>query len=170
MSKEAWWEESIDSTKNHVSDGPFTTREADYIQNQNEAPERGFNVEHKKAQLFLPPFFPFPSSLSSLLPKYPVLTLSFIQKRIITTMATEEQQQQLQHDIESKYLQQQAPPPPVAPVVIANPGPLGLSGFALTTFVLSLHNAGAGLAATSPHGVVTGLAMFYGGIVQVRRS
>ncbi|KAI8342463.1 GPR1/FUN34/yaaH family-domain-containing protein [Chlamydoabsidia padenii] len=81
-------------------------------------------------------------------------------------MSTEEQHQ---HDIEAKYHQQQPVtlPPPVAPVVIANPGPLGLSGFALTTFVLSLHNAGAGLAATSPHGVVTGLAMFYGGLVQL---
>ncbi|CAO3696574.1 unnamed protein product [Rhizopus stolonifer] len=55
---------------------------------------------------------------------------------------------------------------PVAPT-IANPGPLGLCGFALTTFVLSLHNAGAGLPATSPHGVVTGLAFFYGGLVQL---
>jgi hypothetical protein len=130
------------------------------------------NIQTYKIQLvFLSPFFPFPFPLSSHLPKYPLFTLSFIQKRIITIMSTEEQQQQqLQHDIESKYLQQQAPPPPVAPVVIANPGPLGLSGFALTTFVLSLHNAGAGLAATSPHGVVTGLAMFYGGIVQVRLS
>ncbi|PVG02118.1 hypothetical protein CPB86DRAFT_780536 [Serendipita vermifera] len=37
---------------------------------------------------------------------------------------------------------------------IANPGPLGLSAFALTTFVLSLPN------------VVVGLALFYGGMVQ----
>lgn len=72
------------------------------------------------------------------------------------------------HDLESKYqVTQMTAPPPVAPVVIANPGPLGLSGFALTTFVLSLHNAGAGLAPTSPHGVVTGLAFFYGGLVQL---
>ncbi|SAM08503.1 hypothetical protein [Absidia glauca] len=51
-----------------------------------------------------------------------------------------------QQDVESKHEQfvsAPPPPPPVAPVVIANPGPLGLSGFALTTFVLSLHNAGA---------------------------
>ncbi|KAI8081692.1 GPR1/FUN34/yaaH family-domain-containing protein [Halteromyces radiatus] len=71
------------------------------------------------------------------------------------------------NDIESKFQVVSAPPPPVAPVVIANPGPLGLSAFALTTFVLSLHNAGAGLAPTSPHGVVTGLAMGYGGLVQL---
>ncbi|CAO3607388.1 unnamed protein product [Cunninghamella blakesleeana] len=71
------------------------------------------------------------------------------------------------HDIEAKYQVTSAPIAPVAPVIIANPGPLGLSGFALTTFVLSLHNAGAGLAPTSPHGVVTGLALGYGGLVQL---
>ncbi|ORZ22319.1 GPR1/FUN34/yaaH family-domain-containing protein [Absidia repens] len=78
------------------------------------------------------------------------------------------EQQHIQ-DVESKYEQQVTPPPPVAvaPVVIANPAPLGLSAFALTTFVLSLHNAGAGLSATAPHGVVTGLAMFYGGLAQL---
>ncbi|KAI9282687.1 GPR1/FUN34/yaaH family-domain-containing protein [Sporodiniella umbellata] len=68
-------------------------------------------------------------------------------------------------DSEMKY-EMHRQPIPVAPV-IANPGPLGLCGFALTTFVLSLHNAGVGLPATSPHGVVTGLAMFYGGLVQL---
>lgn len=51
--------------------------------------------------------------------------------------------------------------------VIANPGPLGLSAFALTTFVLSLHNAGAGLPADGPSEVVVGLAIFYGGLTQV---
>ncbi|KAI8075209.1 GPR1/FUN34/yaaH family-domain-containing protein [Gongronella butleri] len=73
------------------------------------------------------------------------------------------------HDIESKYqvTSHASAPPPVTPVIVANPGPLGLSAFALTTFVLSLHNAGAGLAPTSPHGVVTGLALFYGGLAQV---
>jgi succinate-acetate transporter protein len=46
----------------------------------------------------------------------------------------------------------------------ADPGPLGLAAFALTTFVLSFANAGliggAGVA-------VLGLALFYGGIGQV---
>lgn len=51
--------------------------------------------------------------------------------------------------------------------VIANPGPLGLSAFALTTFVLSLINAGAGIDPSGPSQVVVGLAMFYGGLVQV---
>jgi succinate-acetate transporter protein len=72
-----------------------------------------------------------------------------------------------QQDVESKYQVVSTPPVVAAACTIANPGPLGLSAFALTTFVLSLHNAGAGLPATSPHGVVTGLAFFYGGLVQV---
>ena len=64
------------------------------------------------------------------------------------------------------------PPATSTPVVvapatgagIADPGPLGLAAFALTTFVLSVSNAGlvstAGLT-------VLGVALFYGGIVQV---
>jgi succinate-acetate transporter protein len=51
--------------------------------------------------------------------------------------------------------------------IIANPGPLGLCGFALTTFVLSLCNCGAGVSATGPSNIVVGLAMFYGGVVQL---
>jgi succinate-acetate transporter protein len=47
---------------------------------------------------------------------------------------------------------------------IANPGPLGLAGFALTTFVLSSVNAGWFKATEAP--VVIGLAVFYGGIAQ----
>jgi uncharacterized protein len=52
----------------------------------------------------------------------------------------------------------------VTEVKIANPGPLGLSGFALTTFILSLANAGILSAAHA--GVVIGLAVAYGGIAQ----
>ncbi|CAG8541155.1 1246_t:CDS:2 [Ambispora gerdemannii] len=48
---------------------------------------------------------------------------------------------------------------------IANPGPLGLSAFALTTFVLSLYNVNAG-GVTHPN-IVVGLALFYGGLVQL---
>lgn len=48
---------------------------------------------------------------------------------------------------------------------IADPGPLGLAGFAMTTFVLSIFNAGlvttSGLVA-----VVLPLALFYGGLAQ----
>jgi hypothetical protein len=47
----------------------------------------------------------------------------------------------------------------------ANPAPLGLSAFALTTFVLSLINLGTrGL--TAPN-IVVGLAFGYGGLVQL---
>ncbi len=48
----------------------------------------------------------------------------------------------------------------------ADPGPLGLSGFALTTFVLSIVNAGF-LTGTNDIKVVIGLAVFYGGIAQL---
>ncbi|KAM0747152.1 hypothetical protein T439DRAFT_328921 [Meredithblackwellia eburnea MCA 4105] len=47
----------------------------------------------------------------------------------------------------------------------ANPAPLGLSAFALTTFVLSLVNVKAN-GVTVPN-VVVGLALFYGGLVQL---
>jgi uncharacterized protein len=49
---------------------------------------------------------------------------------------------------------------PVAPA-IANPAALGLGGFALTTFVLSTHNAG-----WAPDLTWVGLAFFYGGLAQ----
>ncbi|KAI5958219.1 hypothetical protein KGF57_002574 [Candida theae] len=47
----------------------------------------------------------------------------------------------------------------------ANPAPLGLSGFALTTFVLSLINCQA-RGVTIPN-IVVGLAYFYGGAAQL---
>ncbi len=47
----------------------------------------------------------------------------------------------------------------------ADPGPLGLAAFALTTFVLSMFNAGLVSKAGEP--VVLGLALAYGGIAQV---
>lgn len=53
-------------------------------------------------------------------------------------------------------------PPPVHK--FANPSPLGLSAFALTTFVLSMYNARA-MGVTTPN-IVVGLAAFYGGAVQ----
>jgi succinate-acetate transporter protein len=46
----------------------------------------------------------------------------------------------------------------------ADPGPLGLAGFALTTFVLSMFNAGLVDKAGEP--VVLGVALAYGGIAQ----
>ncbi|HEX3812200.1 MAG TPA: acetate uptake transporter [Mycobacteriales bacterium] len=47
---------------------------------------------------------------------------------------------------------------------IADPGPLGLAAFALTTFVLSCVNAG--WLKTGTETVVIGLALFYGGLGQ----
>ena len=58
-----------------------------------------------------------------------------------------------------------APPAPSFAASIADPGPLGLGAFAMTTFVLSSVNAG--WLPKSVEGVVLGLALFYGGIVQV---
>src|SRR3954471_3076832 len=47
---------------------------------------------------------------------------------------------------------------------IADPAPLGLAAFALTTFVLSFFNAGLVSDAGEP--VVLGLALAYGGVAQ----
>ena len=47
----------------------------------------------------------------------------------------------------------------------ADPGPLGLAGFALTTFMLSCFNSG--IAPKSAEVVVLGVALFYGGIAQL---
>lgn len=49
---------------------------------------------------------------------------------------------------------------------LANPGPVGLCGFALTTWLLSLINGGF---FTAPEGVglVLGMALAFGGIAQV---
>lgn len=54
-------------------------------------------------------------------------------------------------------------PPPVHK--FGNPAPLGLSAFALTTFVLSMFNAKA--QGVKIPNVVVGLAAFYGGLVQL---
>ena len=48
---------------------------------------------------------------------------------------------------------------------IADPGPLGLAAFAMTTFVLSCVNAGLVAKAIEP--AVLPLALFYGGLVQL---
>src|SRR5690348_765153 len=53
--------------------------------------------------------------------------------------------------------------PPVA--AIANPAALGLAGFALTTFLLSVHNAMG--ATREPLLVFWGFAIFYGGLAQL---
>jgi succinate-acetate transporter protein len=58
-----------------------------------------------------------------------------------------------------------APPVDVAATSIADPAPLGLAGFALTTFVLSMFNSGLVGKAGEP--VVLGLALAYGGGAQL---
>jgi uncharacterized protein len=58
-----------------------------------------------------------------------------------------------------------AEPRPAPSWTPADPGPLGLAAFALTTFVLSMFNAQ--LVAPVGEPVVLGLALAYGGIVQV---
>ncbi|CAG8760038.1 7446_t:CDS:2, partial [Acaulospora morrowiae] len=45
----------------------------------------------------------------------------------------------------------------------ANPTPLGLSSFALTLFVLSIHNVGY----TEMPTIIIGLTLFYGGLIQL---
>jgi succinate-acetate transporter protein len=52
-----------------------------------------------------------------------------------------------------------------ATVPVANPAPLGLAAFALTTFVLSMFNTGLLGAGGEP--VVLGLALAYGGLAQL---
>ena len=56
----------------------------------------------------------------------------------------------------------QAPEPTPA---VADPGPLGLAAFAMTTFVLSVFNAGI-INDSTLEGVVLPLALFYGGATQ----
>lgn len=58
-----------------------------------------------------------------------------------------------------------APAASAATAAIADPGPLGLAGFAMTTFVLSIFNAN--IVTDSLSGVVLPLALFYGGLVQL---
>jgi uncharacterized protein len=49
--------------------------------------------------------------------------------------------------------------------VVADPAPLGLAGFALTTFVLSMFNSG--LVSDKGEPIVFGLALAYGGLAQL---
>jgi uncharacterized protein len=55
---------------------------------------------------------------------------------------------------------------PTADLGIADPAPLGLAGFALTTFVLSVSNANL-IDKSSGYGATLGLALAYGGIAQL---
>jgi succinate-acetate transporter protein len=56
-------------------------------------------------------------------------------------------------------------PPTASAMAIADPAPLGLAAFALTTFVLSFFNAKIVDASAEP--VVLGVALAYGGIAQI---
>jgi uncharacterized protein len=69
-------------------------------------------------------------------------------------------------DISQEATTRTAPSPPAATeVTIADPAPLGLAAFALTTFVLSMFNAGLVDAKGEP--IVLGLALAYGGTAQL---
>jgi hypothetical protein len=69
-------------------------------------------------------------------------------------------------DISQEPTTRAAPPPPAAAAAtIADPAPLGLAAFALTTFVLSMFNAGLVDAKGEP--IVLGLALAYGGTAQL---
>lgn len=57
-------------------------------------------------------------------------------------------------------------PPATGAPPIADPGPLGLAGFALTTFCLSVFNADL-ITNKTLEAVVLPLALFYGGIAQL---
>lgn len=46
---------------------------------------------------------------------------------------------------------------------LANPGPLGLMGFGMTTILLNLHNAGF-FPLTA---VIVSMGIFYGGLIQI---
>jgi len=56
-------------------------------------------------------------------------------------------------------------PAPSPPRQFGNPGTLGLSAFATTTLVLSIFNTGIPSSEAEP--VIVGLALFYGGFVQM---
>jgi uncharacterized protein len=56
-------------------------------------------------------------------------------------------------------------PTTTSPATVADPAPLGLAGFAMTTLVLSFGNANI-IKETGGIAVVLGLAAFYGGLAQ----
>jgi len=68
------------------------------------------------------------------------------------------------NDEAEEPLQQRSPTPAD---MIADPGPLGLAAFAMTTFVLSCFNAGFFGAKSPLEAVVLPLALFYGGFAQL---
>jgi uncharacterized protein len=81
-------------------------------------------------------------------------------------MSTERAGSRANRPTSKSVIPQAAPADNAAPAAppFADPGPLGLAAFALTTFVLSFANAGIVPGAGA---AVLGLAMFYGGLVQL---
>jgi uncharacterized protein len=69
------------------------------------------------------------------------------------------------HTGQERFARDTDPTAPPAVPSIANPAPLGLAAFALTTFVLSMFNAGLVGAKAEP--IVFGLALAYGGLAQL---
>ena len=68
-------------------------------------------------------------------------------------------------DLREERTARSASTPPDPTSSIADPGPLGLAAFALTTFTLSLFNAGIAPETLEP--LVVPLALFYGGLAQL---
>ncbi|MEA2448486.1 MAG: uncharacterized protein QOG63_418 [Thermoleophilaceae bacterium] len=66
---------------------------------------------------------------------------------------------------EAGRARQASPGPVETKPITADPGPLGLAAFALTTFVLSMFNSG--LVSEKGLPVVLGLALAYGGLAQL---
>ena len=69
------------------------------------------------------------------------------------------------HD-EITVIEEEKPAVPPSIASIADPGPLGLAGFAMTTFVLSVFNANI-IGNQKLGEVVLPIALFYGGIAQL---
>jgi succinate-acetate transporter protein len=67
--------------------------------------------------------------------------------------------------VEGDRTVQPAAPSPAPTLAIADPAPLGLGAFALTTFLLSVHNAGWDTAASGSDWL--GYAFAYGGLCQL---
>jgi succinate-acetate transporter protein len=69
------------------------------------------------------------------------------------------------HD-EITVIEEEKPTVPASVASIADPGPLGLAGFAMTTFVLSVFNANI-IGNQALGAVVLPIALFYGGLAQL---
>ena len=69
------------------------------------------------------------------------------------------------HD-EISVIEEEKPVVPPSVASIADPGPLGLAGFAMTTFVLSVFNANI-IGNHKLEAVVLPIALFYGGLAQL---